>query len=281
MRLSKDTKLTSEAIYFRDICRYPVLTDEQEKDLVKRVQDQDPGAIDQLINANLRFVISTARRFRNHGLDYLELINEGNVGLIEAAKKFKIEKNTKFITYAVWWIRQAMQKALFNQVGTVRIPVNKLGLVRKFNKALASNDYNYEETIKSDEFKKYAVDIDEILKKTKSISMETTLRDDDKGSELTLSDVLGNDPNQYEDVEQEEMLANINTLLQSLPVREEQIVRMCYGIGFPRPFTLKEAGEQLGLSRERVRLLRDRSIKKLLYIVKSSKGQDSFSVVIT
>ena len=149
----------SEELYFRDINRYRVLTDVEERKLVKYVQRGDANAANKLVTSNLRFVVSVARRYRGRGLSYLELINEGNIGLLKAAKRFDIRKKVKFISYAVWWIRQSIQKAIFEQAGTVRIPLNKIALVNKFKKALVANKGNYNKTIMMDEFKQHEQEI--------------------------------------------------------------------------------------------------------------------------
>ena len=150
---------TTEALYFRDIGRYKVLSDEEERLLVKAVQDNVEGSVDKLITSNLRFVVSIAKRYRGRGLSYLELINEGNLGLLKAAKRFKLDMKVKFISYAVWWVRQSIQKALFDQPGLVRIPSNKITLISKFKKALEHNSGDYDETFSQKEFKNHEQEI--------------------------------------------------------------------------------------------------------------------------
>ncbi|MFP4418783.1 MAG: sigma-70 family RNA polymerase sigma factor, partial [Chitinispirillaceae bacterium] len=163
----------SETLYFRDINRYRVLTDEQERELVEAVQSKEPGAADKLITSNLRFVVSVARRYRGRGLSYLELINEGNLGLLKAAKRFDMSMNVKFISYAVWWIRQSIQKALFEQTGTVRIPPNKIALINKFKQALERNSGDYHKTIMENEFREREKDIVDVMDKLRAISLDT------------------------------------------------------------------------------------------------------------
>src|SRR5690606_31792638 len=135
----------NEQLYFRDLYRYRVLTPDEEKDLVHRVKRGDQSALNPLILGNLRFVVSIARRYQGKGLSLLELINEGNLGLYKAAKRYDPGRDVKFISYAVWWIRQSIQKALFEQVGAVRIPPNKLALVNRLKRALLPNGGNYAE----------------------------------------------------------------------------------------------------------------------------------------
>jgi RNA polymerase primary sigma factor len=255
----------SESIYFRDISRYKILTDVEERELVKDVQIGNKVAADKLVNCNLRFVVSVARRYRGRGLSYLELINEGNLGLLKAAKRFDIEKKVKFISYAVWWIRQSIQKAIFEQAGTVRIPLNKIALVNRFKKALDTNKGNYNKTIMMDEFRKYEQEIVDVMEKTRGISLETPIANDNNSEDTakTLQDVLGEPPNQDEESERRELSSMLENVMQNITSREERILRMYYGLNFSRQFTLEEIGTELSLTRERVRLIRDRSLRKL------------------
>jgi RNA polymerase primary sigma factor len=256
----------SEILYFRDISRYKVLTDEEERTLVKEVQENSAGAIDQLITSNLRFVVSVARRYRGRGLSYLELINEGNIGLLKSAKRFNLEMKVKFISYAVWWIRQSIQKALFEQPGLVRIPPNKIALVNKFKKSLEKNFGDYAETMAMEDFRGYEQEILDIMDKLRGISLDAPITahgsmDEDSGK--TLQDVIGEKPNQDEDSERRELGKVIDSVLQNVTSREERILRMYYGLNFSKHFTLEEIGKELKLTRERVRLIRDRSLRKL------------------
>jgi RNA polymerase primary sigma factor len=261
-------RLNSEILYFRDITRFHVLTDEEERKLVVRVQRNERGASNELITANLRFVVSVARRYRGRGLGYMDLINEGNLGLIKAAKRFNLAMKVKFISYGVWWIRQSIQKALFEQTGTVRIPLNKVALFRSFKQALAKNRGDYYETIMTSDFKDHETDIVEIMDKMKSISLETPISSMSQSSSgdsvKTLQDVLGNEPNQDDDTERRELGAVLDTVLGNVASREERIIRMYFGLNFSRQFTLEEIGKELNLTRERVRLIRDKTLRKLM-----------------
>ena len=260
-------RLNSEALYFRDITRYRVLADTEERELVVRVQRDEPGANDALITANLRFVVSVARRYRGRGLGYMDLINEGNLGLMKAAKRFNLAMNVKFISYAVWWIRQSIQKALFEQAGTVRIPLNKVALFRSFKQALDRNRGDYYETIMMESFKAHETDIVEIMDKMKSISLDTPISNASSPwneSVKTLQDVLGNEPNQEGESERRELGSVLDSVLQNVPSREERIIRMYFGLNFSRQFTLEEIGKELNLTRERVRLIRDKALRTLL-----------------
>ncbi|MBN1307716.1 MAG: RNA polymerase sigma factor RpoD/SigA [Chitinispirillaceae bacterium] len=255
----------AETLYFRDINRYRVLTEPEERELVFRVQQNEEGAINELITANLRFVVSVARRYRGRGLSYLELINEGNVGLLKAAKRFDMGMNVKFISYAVWWIRQSIQKALFEQAGTVRIPPNKIALINKFKQALDRNLGNFEKTITMRPFCDHKKEIVEIMEKVRGISLDAPLatNNQEENSFTTLQDILGEDPDQDGESERRELGSVLDGVLQNITSREERILRMYYGLNFSRQFTLEEIGRELKLTRERVRLIRDRSLRKL------------------
>lgn len=257
----------SEILYFRDISRYRVLTDEEERTLVKSVQENIPGAVNHLITSNLRFVVSVARRYRGRGLSYLELINEGNLGLLKASKRFNLNMKVKFISYAVWWIRQSIQKALFEQPGLVRIPTNKIALINKFKKALDKNLGDYVETMAMEDFKGYEQEILDIMDKLRGVSLDAPISSShgtiDEDSTKTLQDVIGENPDQDSESERRELGKVIDSVLQNVTSREERILRMYYGLNFSKQFTLEEIGKELKLTRERVRLIRDRSLRKL------------------
>jgi RNA polymerase primary sigma factor len=257
----------SETIYFKEIGRYKLLTDEEERCVVKEVQEEKEGAVNHLITSNLRFVVSIARRYRGRGLSYLELINEGNLGLLKAAKRFDFDANVKFISYAVWWIRQSIQKALFEQPGTVRIPANKIGLLYRFKKMLEKNKGDYDATIALPEFKEYEQEILDVMDKMRGLSLDAPISShgpsgDDDGVR-SLQDIIGEKPNQEEDSERGELARVIDAVLQNVTSREERILRMFFGLNFSKQFTLDEIGKELNLTRERVRLIRDRSLRKL------------------
>ncbi|MDR2578075.1 MAG: RNA polymerase sigma factor RpoD/SigA [Chitinispirillales bacterium] len=258
--------LKSEALYFRDIKRYRVLDEQEERELIKQVQEGDAAAIEKLVTANLRFVVSIAQRYRGRGLSYLELINEGNIGLLKAAKRFNPENKVKFISYAVWWIRQTIQKALFEQTGTVRIPPNKIALLNKFRQTLERKKGDYLGTIEEEEFRGREAEIVEVMERMHGLSLDAPLagmrQEDD--SAKTLQDVLGEDPRQDTESLREELNTALDSVLQCVSSREERILRMYYGLNFAKQFTLEEIGRELKLTRERVRMIRDKSLRKLL-----------------
>jgi RNA polymerase primary sigma factor len=256
----------SEQLYFRDLYRYRVLTPEEEKDLVHRVKRGDPSALNPLILGNLRFVVSIARRYQGKGLSLLELINEGNLGLYKAAKRYDPSRDVKFISYAVWWIRQSIQKALFEQVGAVRIPPNKLALVNRFKRALLQNGGNYEKTVSLPEFESHEKEIAEIMEKIADVSLNAPVGGEGDGRDpvTTLLDVLGTDGGQEVDAEKAELSRSLDSVLGQMSEREEKVLRMYYGINYAREFTLDEIGRELKLTRERVRQIKNRSLRKLL-----------------
>jgi RNA polymerase primary sigma factor len=256
----------NEQLYFRDLYRYRVLTPEEEKDLVHRVKRGDPTALNPLILGNLRFVVSIARRYQGKGLSLLELINEGNLGLYKAAKRYDPSRDVKFISYAVWWIRQSIQKALFEQVGAVRIPPNKLALVNRFKRALLQNGGNYERTVSLPEFESHEKEIAEIMEKIADVSLNAPVGGEGDGRDpvTTLLDVLGSDGGQEVDAEKAELSRSLDSVLGQMSEREEKVLRMYYGINYAREFTLDEIGRELKLTRERVRQIKTRSLRKLL-----------------
>jgi RNA polymerase primary sigma factor len=256
----------TESLYFRDINRYKILSEEEERHVIRAVQKDEKGAIATLITSNLRFVVSVAKRYRGRGLTFLELINEGNIGLLKAAKRFNLNVKVKFISYAVWWIRQSIQKALFEQTGTVRIPPNKIALLAKFKKSLDKNSGNYMQTISMENFKDHEQDIIDIMDKLRGVSLDAPVSNNqgtDGDNTKTLLDVLGDEPNQDLESERKELGKVIDSVLENISSREERILRMYYGLNFSKQFTLEEIGKELKLTRERVRLIRDRSLSKL------------------
>jgi RNA polymerase primary sigma factor len=187
---------TSSDLYLRDISRFEVLSEDEELKLIWAVKRHNRKAIDRLITSNLRFVISVAKKYRGKGLTFQELISEGNAGLIQACKKFKVEKKVKFISYAVWWIRQSIQAALYyNQVGTIRVPPNRVAEINKFKKELNNNNGDYNKTLDFKEFKNNKVDIIENINKMYGVSLDAPV--DGKEDTLVFSDILGTEPEQY------------------------------------------------------------------------------------
>lgn len=260
----------NESLYFRDLNRYPTLKPDEEAALIAiikngKTEEIRQSALQHLIRGNLRFVVSVARKYQGRGLSLLDLINEGNLGLFKAAKRFDSTKDVKFISYAVWWIRQSIQKALFEQVGAVRIPPNKLTLVNRFKRALVQNGGDYERTMAMPEFAGSEQDIVEVMEKIVDISLDAPISDDGSSGDSvsSLMDVLGTHGNQEDEMEKNERKALIDDILKSLPRREEEILRMFYGLDTVEDTTLKDIGEDLKLSRERVRQIKNKTLRKL------------------
>lgn len=259
----------SENLYFRDLSQYPVLPIEEERALLRIIRQEKSeekrrAAIKRLILGNLRFVISVARRYQGRGLSLLELINEGNLGLFKAAERFDDTRQVKFISYAVWWIRQSIQKALFEHVGAVRIPPNKLTLVYKFRRILMENGGDYEKTITLPEFAPYEHDINEVMERMVEISLDTPIGDGGGIDAVsTLLDVLGNEGEQEQITQKDELQRILNEVLEDIPPREKEVLEMFYGINRSQEYTLDEIGRELKLTRERVRQIKNKTLRKL------------------
>ncbi len=268
--MSKEKSITGsveslEQLYFRDLTRHKLLTIQEERDLINRIQQGDQKALNKLILGNLRFVVSVARQYHGRGLSFLELISEGTVGLYKAAKRFDPTREIKFISYAVWWIRQSIQKALFEQVGAAHIPPYKLNLVRRFQKALVKNMGDYYKTMQQDEFKESEKEIVEIMEKIASASLDSPVGSDNDSRDpvTTLMDVLGEAGDQEASHEKVELHHALDNILGNLSYREEKVLRMYYGVNYSREFTLDEIAHELKLTRERVRQIKNKAIRKL------------------
>lgn len=255
----------AESFYFKDLIKFKVPTEEEQKKYVSAFQRKDPDAVKWLIQSNLRFVVSVARRYQGRGLTYLELINEGNIGLLKAAKRYNSNLNIKFISYAVWWIRQSIQKALVEQASTIKIPVNKITLINHFKRELERNHGDFNKAIMGDEFRDYEKEIVEIMENMRGLSLNAPAGSSSGDGEntKTLEDILGKESEQGEVDETRELTAAIDSAMQNITLREERILRMFFGINFARQFTLEEIGKELNISRERVRMIRDQSLRKL------------------
>ncbi len=257
--------LENERLYFRDIQRYNPLPEEEEQRLVGRIQQNDREALKELIAANLRFVVSVARRYLGRGLTLMELVNEGNLGLFRAAKRFELGKEVKFISYAVWWIRQSIQQALFDQVCMIKIPPNKMAMLMKFKRAMAANNGNFHRTADMPEFRQHKTDIAEVIERVSTISLDTPIKDDGESDGMdTLLDLIGREGEQENDADRRELGSAIDKVLNQMSKREEIILRMYYGINYAREFTLDEIGKELGLTRERVRQIKTKALRKLM-----------------
>ena len=252
--------------YLQEIGRYELIGVDEEVELAQRIRKGDAAALDKLVKANLRFVVSVAKQYQNQGLNLGDLINEGNIGLIKAAEKFDETRGFKFISYAVWWIRQSILQALAEQSRIVRLPLNQVGSVNKISKFISTFEQENQRR-PSDEEIAEALDIPiekiaETLKASgRHVSVDAPFAE---GEDNTLLDVLTNDdsPNTDRSLVNESLSQEIDRALKTLTEREQAIIKMCFGIG-QQEMTLEEIGLKFGLHRERVRQIKEKNIKKL------------------
>lgn len=257
--------IENERLYFRDIQRFHPLPEEGEQKLVARIQQNDREALKELIAANLRFVVSVARRYLGRGLSLMELVNEGNLGLFRAAKRFELGREVKFISYAVWWIRQAIQQALFDQVCMIKIPPNKMSMLIKFKRAMAANNGSFHRTADMPEFRDHKQDIADVLDRVSTISLDTPISNNGESDSMdTLLDLIGREGEQEHEADRRELGSAIDKVLNQMTKREETILRMYYGINYAREFTLDEIGKELSLTRERVRQIKTKALRRLM-----------------
>ena len=253
--------------YLQDIAKESLVTPEEEVELAQRIKEGDQRALDRLVRANLRFVVSVAKQYQNQGLSLQDLINEGNLGLIKAAQRFDETRGFKFISYAVWWIRQSILQAVAEQARIIRLPLNQVGAVSKLKKTAAMLEQEYQRKPSTAELAK-EMDLPESKVQSlmgmnmRQISTDAPLDDDDDGSFLDVyvdQDSTATD----EAVENESDNNAINHALSSLSEKERQVINMYYGIGTPREYSLDEIALTMGISRERTRQIRDRVLKRL------------------
>jgi RNA polymerase primary sigma factor len=253
-------------IYLREINATPLLSREAEVELAKRVRAGDEAALNHLVRANLRFVVSIAKQYANQGLSLEDLINEGNVGLIKAAKRFDHARGFKFISYAVWWVRQAMLQALAEQSRIVRLPLNRAGTLYRIGKVVRALGQELGRHPTLDEIAKRVKLPREEVRDTLSISntylsLDDPFEDDEDNSLMDyLADDSASRPDQVtfgHTLEQD-----LRTALAALEAREERILRLYFGID-GEPMTLEEIGAQLGLTRERIRQIKEKALAKL------------------
>ncbi|MBU3677330.1 MAG: sigma-70 family RNA polymerase sigma factor [Chitinophagaceae bacterium] len=254
--------------YLQEIGKVDLITPEEEVSLAIKIKQGDERALEKLTKANLRFVVSVAKQYQNQGLSLSDLINEGNLGLIKAAQRFDETRGFKFISYAVWWIRQSILQALAEQSRIVRLPLNKVGLTNKINKAYSQLEQEYQREPSAEELALVLdINTDEVETTlgvaARHVSMDAPFAD---GEENTLLDVLYN-PNAAEtdaEIEHNESLRDeIERSLCTLTERQKDVLKLFFGIGVDNPLSLEDIGEQFGLTRERVRQIKDKAITKL------------------
>jgi len=254
--------------YLQEIGKVELITPEEEVQLAIRIKQGDQKALDRLTKANLRFVVSVAKQYQNQGLSLPDLINEGNLGLIKAAQRFDETRGFKFISYAVWWIRQSILQALAEQSRIVRLPLNKVGLTNRINKAFSQLEQEYEREPSAEELATLLeIEIDEVSStlgvSARHISMDSPLSD---GEENTLMDVLENPNAVATDGEldhNQSLQTEISRSLKTLTERQQEVIRFFFGIGVDHPLSLEDIGERFNLTRERVRQIKDKAISKL------------------
>ena len=245
--------------YLQDIGREELITAEQEVELARKIKAGDQKALEKLTRANLRFVVSVAKQYQNQGLTLPDLINEGNLGLIKAAQKFDETRGFKFITYAVWWIRQSILQALAEQARIVRLPLNQVGSLNKINKAFSRLEQEFERPPSAEELAE-ALDVHEDKIKE---SLNAPLTTNEDGG--TLMDVMANSdaPKTDHVLMAESLQKEIERSLSTLTDKEREIIRLFFGIGMNHGLTLEEIGSKFNLTRERVRQIKEKAIRRL------------------
>ncbi|MBR9846761.1 MAG: RNA polymerase sigma factor RpoD/SigA [Algicola sp.] len=253
--------------YLQDISKLPMITAEEEVELAQRIREGDQAALDKLTTANLRFVVSVAKQYQNQGLTLPDLINEGNAGLVKAAKRFDETRGFKFISYAVWWIRQAILQALAEQSRIVRLPLNKIGSINKINKAFSFLEQSHQRAPSAEEIaQELDMTVSEVKQSLKNsgrhLSMDAPLKE---GETSSLYDVVksGESPNPDRDLMKESLNVEINRALDTLSQKESDVIRLNFGLSNEPPMTLDEIGVTFDLTRERVRQIREKGIRRL------------------
>lgn len=259
--------------YLQEIGKVDLITADEEVELAQRIKAGDQTALEKLTKANLRFVVSVAKQYQNQGLTLPDLINEGNLGLIKAAQRFDETRGFKFISYAVWWIRQSILQALAEQSRIVRLPLNKIGSINKINKTFAFLEQAHERMPSAEEI---ATELDMTVEDVKQslknsgrhVSMDAPLID---GEDSNLYDVLrsGESPNPDKDLLHESLRTEIERALETLTPREADVIRLYFGLAGQHSMTLEEIGETFELTRERVRQIKEKAIRRLKHTSRS------------
>jgi len=259
--------------YLQDIGKEELITTDEEVQLAQRIRAGDQQALEKLCKANLRFVVSVAKQYQNQGLSLPDLINEGNLGLIKAARRFDETRGFKFISYAVWWIRQSILQALAEQSRIVRLPLNQVGSLSKMNKVSSRLEQRFERPPSADEIATEMEisqhKVEETLRiSTRIISMDAPLDQDD---DLRFLDVFVPEdvPGADEDLIRESLAREVQRSLSTLAEKEREIINLFYGIGVPHNYTLEEIGDMFDLTRERVRQIKEKALRRLKHSSRS------------
>ena len=261
--------------YLQEIGRVDLITAEEEVELARRIKKGDQVALEKLTKANLRFVVSVSKQYQNQGLSLPDLFNEGNLGLIKAAQRFDETRGFKFISYAVWWIRQSILQALAEQSRIVRLPLNKIGSINKINKAFARLEQEFERPPTAAELAETLdMTLDEVKQSMKNagrhVSMDAPLKDGDESSS-NMYDVMrtGDTPSPDTELMTESLRKEIERSLRTLTPREGDVIRLYFGLNGEHPMTLEEIGERFDLTRERVRQIKEKAIRRLKHTSRS------------
>ena len=260
--------------YLQEIAKVDLITPEEEVELAQRIKAGDQAALEKMTQANLRFVVSVSKQYQNQGLSLPDLINEGNLGLIKAAQRFDETRGFKFISYAVWWIRQSILQALAEQSRIVRLPLNKIGSINKINKAYAKLEQKYERPPTPEEISDLTelslTEVRESLKNTgRHVSMDNPLVE---GEDSTMYDVLKSDesPSPDEELMLDSLRREIRRALDTLTPREADVLSSYFGLsGGGHAMTLEEIGEKFDLTRERVRQIKEKAVRRLKHTSRS------------
>ncbi|GBD86301.1 RNA polymerase sigma factor SigA [bacterium BMS3Abin03] len=255
--------------YFQEISKIDLLTADEEIDLAILIKKGDEVAQEKLIKANLRFVVSVAKQFQNQGLSLGDLINEGNIGLIKAARRFDVTRGFKFISYAVWWVRQGIMQSIADHQRVVRLPLNRVSLLTKIGKASKALEQEYERKPSTEELAHYLdITTDEVsfTQQTsgRQLSIDAPLTSSNESNNRLL-DVIPDNKNILPDKKlmQESLKNEVETILTKLTAREAEVIKLSYGIGYEKSATLEEIGKQFNLTRERIRQIKEKALRKL------------------
>lgn len=259
--------------YLQEIGEVELLDPEEEIELARRIKEGDMDSLEKLTKANLRFVVSVAKQYQNQGLSLGDLINEGNLGLIKAAKRFDETRGFKFISYAVWWIRQSILQALAEQSRVVRLPLNRVGALNKIGKAFSNLEQEFEREPSPEEIAEQldmtTFEVTDTLKMSgRHLSMDAPFN---QGEDNRLLDILHNDraPSPDHTLMEESLRKEVERALQTLSRREAEVVRLYFGLNREHPLTLEEIGEKFNLTRERVRQIKEKAIRRLRHTSRS------------
>jgi RNA polymerase primary sigma factor len=254
--------------YFTEVSNVSMITPDEEVNLAQRIREGDQLALEKLVKSNLRFVVSVAKQYQNRSVPLNDLINEGNLGLIKAAKKFDETKGFKFISYAVWWIRQSIMQALAEQSRIVRLPMNKSGAINQIRRAYAELEQKYEREPTEEELADILDMKPNEIRNTlgaevKQTSMDAPFGEEESGSLLDVLENQTTGPTDGQLVFNDSLKVETLRALSTLTAREREVIMMSFGIALDNPFTLEEIGDAMGLTRERVRQIREKALQKL------------------